>query len=84
MIYFQDHVVTDPGTTELEKQQLLTEEEYRAAREQYGPGSFEVGMGAEAIRKLLSAYDLVELSVKLRKDLVKRDRSRSVRTTSIA
>ena len=53
VVYFQDYVVVDPGTTELEHQQLLTEEEYRAARQQYGPGSFEADMGAEAIRKLL-------------------------------
>ena len=52
VIYFQDYVVIDPGTTELEPQQLLTEEEYRAARTQYGEGSFEADMGAEAVRKL--------------------------------
>ena len=69
IIYFQDHVVIDPGETDLERQQLLTEEEYRSAREQYGPGSFEVDMGAEAIRKLLASYDLVTLSDQLRTDL---------------
>jgi DNA-directed RNA polymerase subunit beta' len=69
VIYFQDHVVTDPGDTELEKQQLLTEEEYRAAREQYGAGAFEVDMGAEAVRKLLGGYDLVSLSDNLRTEL---------------
>ena len=69
VIYFQDHVVIDPGTTDLERQQLLTEEEYRAAREQWGPGSFEADMGAEAVRKLLQGYDLVSLSENLRKDL---------------
>ena len=69
VIYFQDHVVVDPGSTDLEKQQLLTEEEYRAAREQWGPGSFEVEMGAEAIRKLLMSYDLVNLSDDLRVEL---------------
>jgi DNA-directed RNA polymerase subunit beta' len=69
VIYFQDHVVVDPGDTELEKQQLLTEEEYRAAREQYGVGSFEVEMGAEAVRKLLTGYDLVQLSDDLRTEL---------------
>ena len=69
VIYFQDHVVVDPGTTQLEKQQLLTEEEYRAAREQFGPGSFEAEMGAEAIRRLLSGYDLVQLSEQLRIEL---------------
>ena len=69
VIYFQDYVVVDPGDTELEPQQLLTEEEYRAAREQYGEGSFEADMGAEAVRKLLGSLDLVELSERLRKEL---------------
>jgi DNA-directed RNA polymerase subunit beta' len=69
VIYFQDYVVTDPKSTELEKQQLLTEEEYRTAKEQYGDGSFEAEMGAEAIRKLLTGLDLVKLSDELRKDL---------------
>ncbi len=70
VIYFQDYVVVDPGSTELEPQQLLTEEDYRAARETYGDGSFEADMGAEAIRKLLASLDLVALSVKLRQELV--------------
>ena len=69
VIYFQDYVVIDPGTTELEPQQLLTEEEYRAARAQYGDGSFEADMGAEAVRKLLNKLDLVQLSEKLRVEL---------------
>ena len=62
VIYFQDYVVIDPGQTELEPQQLLTEEEYRAAAQQYGEGSFEADMGAEAVRKLLNQLDLVTLS----------------------
>ena len=62
VIYFQDYVVINPGDTALKPQQLLTEEEYRAAREQYGEGSFEAAMGAEAIRKLLQQLDLVQLS----------------------
>ncbi|MCP4890953.1 MAG: DNA-directed RNA polymerase subunit beta', partial [Planctomycetaceae bacterium] len=69
VIYFQDYVVIEPGTTELEPQQLLTEEEYRAARAQYGDGSFEADMGAEAVRKLLNKLDLVQLSEKLRVEL---------------
>ncbi len=69
VIYFQDYVVTEPGETALEPQQLLTEEEYRAAREQYGEGSFEAEMGADAIRKLLGKLDLVKLSENLRQDL---------------
>jgi len=69
VIYFQDYVVIDPGQTELEVQQLLTEEEFRNAKAQYGDGSFEADMGAEAVRKLLSTLNLVDLSVQLRKDL---------------
>ena len=68
VIYFQDYVVTNPGDTALKAQQLLTEEEYRQAREQYGE-TFEASMGAEAIRKLLQALDLVKLSVVLREEL---------------
>jgi len=69
VIYFQDYVVINPGATDLEKQQLLTEEEYRAAREQWGEGAFEAEMGAEAVRKLLMGLDLVTLSEQLRKEL---------------
>ena len=69
VIYFQDYVVVDPGDTALKPQQLLTEEEFRAAREQYGEGSFEADMGAEAIRKLLGSLDLVKLSEDLRQEL---------------
>src|SRR5947207_142460 len=70
VIYFQDYVVTNPGSTDLDAQQLLTEEEFRQAREQYGEGTFEADMGAEAVRKLLQDLDLVQLSKDLRNDLV--------------
>src|SRR5215467_4902971 len=70
VIYFQDYVVTNPGQTALKKQQLLTEEEYRTAREQYGEGTFEAEMGAEAVRKLLQDLDLVTLSRDLREELL--------------
>jgi DNA-directed RNA polymerase subunit beta' len=69
VIYFQDYVVTRPGDTKLKHRQLLTEEEYRAAREEYGDGSFEAEMGAEAVRKLLVELDLVQLSKELREEL---------------
>src|SRR5262249_56610581 len=69
VIYFQDYVVTNPGDTALKKQQLLTEDEFRSAREQYGDGAFEADMGAEAVRKLLQDLDLVHLSRDLRDEL---------------
>jgi DNA-directed RNA polymerase subunit beta' len=71
VIYFQDFVVTDPGDTPLELCQMLTEDEARAARRDYGEDAFEVGMGAEAIKKLLMQMRLVEMSEELRGDLAK-------------
>ncbi len=69
VIYFQDYVVTDPGTTDLERQQLLSEEEFKAARAEFGEGSFRANMGADAIRDLLGELDLVSLSDDLRVEL---------------
>ncbi len=69
IIYFQDYVVVDAGDTPLREQQLLTEDEYRKARETYGEGSFQADMGAEAVRKLLMRLDLVTLSKQLREEL---------------
>ena len=64
IIYFQDYVVLDAGTTPLKYKQLLTEEEYRKARQEYGETSFKADMGAEAVRKLLMDLDLAGLSVR--------------------
>ena len=60
VIYFQDYIVTDPGDTPLQDKQLLTDEEYRKAREQYGD-AFDAGMGAEAVKRLLERLDMDEL-----------------------
>jgi DNA-directed RNA polymerase subunit beta' len=68
IIYFQDYVVVDPGETPLKERQLLTEEDFRKARESYGDG-FEADMGAEAVKKLLERLNLVDLSKNLRDEL---------------
>src|SRR5205807_1527231 len=71
IIYFQDYVVINPGKTgetPLKERQLLTEEQFREARTTYGE-SFEAGMGAEAVKKLLEKLDLVVLSRALRDEL---------------
>jgi DNA-directed RNA polymerase subunit beta' len=68
IIYFQDYVVVNAGESPLKTRQLLTEEDYRKAREQYGD-TFEADMGAEAVKKLLEVLDLVELSKDLRAEL---------------
>ncbi|MBM81110.1 MAG: DNA-directed RNA polymerase subunit beta' [Planctomycetaceae bacterium] len=69
VIYFQDYVVVDPGDTPLRECQMLTEDEARQARAKYGHDSFEVEMGAEAVKKLLGRLNLVELSERLRQEL---------------
>ncbi len=64
VIYYEDYLVIDPGQTPLTKCQLLTEVEYREALDQYGE-TFTAGMGADAIRQLLSLVDLAELNKEL-------------------
>src|ERR1700719_2920175 len=66
VIYYEDYIVIDPGKTPLTKTQLLNEVEYREAQEQYGE-DFVAGMGAEAIKKLLSEIDLNKLNTDLEK-----------------
>ena len=68
VLYFASYIVTDAGTSGLNKKQLLLENEYRAAREQYG-NTFKAEMGAEAIQKLLQELDLDKMSEELRAEL---------------
>ncbi len=70
VLYFVSYVVLDPGATTLELKQTLSEREYRSYYEKYGD-TFRVGMGAEAIKELLTNIDLdkevEELNEELRK-----------------
>ena len=68
IIYFASYVVIEPGDTTLEKKQLLTEREYREKREQYGQ-SFQAGMGAEAVKRLLDDVDLEKEVGELKEEL---------------
>jgi DNA-directed RNA polymerase subunit beta' len=68
VLYFEAFVVVDPGMTELEKGQLLNDEAYLDAMEQYGD-EFDARMGAEAIRDLLRQIDLDDEISKLREEL---------------
>ncbi|WP_167554618.1 DNA-directed RNA polymerase subunit beta' [Legionella israelensis] len=68
VLYFEAFVVVDPGMTELEKGQLLNDEVYLEAMEQYGD-EFDARMGAEAIRDLLRDIDLEEEIKTLREEL---------------
>ena len=71
VVYFASYIVTDKGTSNLDKCQILSEKEYHEAEEKYGVGSFKAEMGAEALRKLLEEIDVEKLSEKLKKELVK-------------
>ena len=68
VLYFSRYIVTDPGSTPLEKKQLLNESQYNDMREKY-ENDFEAGMGAEAIKKLLSEIDLEKSCADLREEL---------------
>ena len=79
ILYFASYVVIDPGETGLNEKQLLTEKEFRSNYEKYG-NTFEVGMGAEAVKKLLMRIDLEQESKLLRDDLKDSTGQKRVRT----
>ena len=70
ILYFEAYVVVEPGMTELERGQMLTEENYLEALENYGD-EFEARMGAEAIRELLLSIDLENEVQTLREEIPK-------------
>ena len=69
VLYFASYIVLDPGNTPLTYKQVLTEQEYRKAEEDFGYGSFRAGMGAESIQELLKAIDLDAESEELKNEL---------------
>ena len=71
VLYFEYFLVTEPGLTSLAKGQLLSEEDYDNALDEFGDESFEVSIGAEAIKKILTDMDLNEEIVKIREELIK-------------
>ncbi|WP_066097670.1 DNA-directed RNA polymerase subunit beta' [Xanthomonas massiliensis] len=68
VLYFEAYVVTEPGLTPLEKRQLLTEEQYLTARQEYGD-DFDAAMGAEAVYDLLRTIDLQSEMTRLREEI---------------
>ena len=69
VLYFGAYVVIDAGQTPLNYKQILSDKEYREAQEQYGTKAFRAGMGAEAIRELLTHLDLPKLGKELRDEI---------------
>ncbi|MCV2870581.1 DNA-directed RNA polymerase subunit beta' [Defluviimonas sp. WL0002] len=69
ILYFENYVVIEPGLTDLSYGQLMTEEEYLDAQDQYGADAFTANIGAEAIRDMLAAIDLDATAEQLREEL---------------
>jgi DNA-directed RNA polymerase subunit beta' len=69
ILYFEYYVVLEPGLTPLQDRQLLSEEEYLKAQEEYGNDSFTAMIGAEAIREMLKALDLEKMAADLRVEI---------------
>src|SRR6184192_2143015 len=69
ILYFEHYVVLEPGLTPLQDRQLLSEDEYLKAQEEYGPDSFTAMIGAEAIRGMLKALDLEKMAADLRVEI---------------
>ncbi|MBV0891034.1 DNA-directed RNA polymerase subunit beta' [Paracoccus sp. Z118] len=69
ILYFENYVVIEPGLTDLSYGQLLSEEEFLDAQDQYGADAFTANIGAEAIREMLSNIDLQATADQLREDL---------------
>ena len=69
VLYFENFVVIDPGMTPLEEKKLLSEEDYMDAQDEFGEDMFTAGIGAEALKTMLSAIDLDEERTQLRIDL---------------
>ncbi|MCR4907476.1 MAG: DNA-directed RNA polymerase subunit beta' [Lachnospiraceae bacterium] len=68
VLYFASYIVLDPGPSDLEKKQILSEKEFQDYRAQYG-SKFRVGMGAEAVKELLLEIDLDKESAELKEEL---------------
>ena len=76
VLYFASYIVTDKGSSDLEKKTILSEKEYLEAKEKYG-NTFKAEVGAEAIYKLLADIDLEEESKRLKEELKKAGNSKS-------
>ncbi|MBP0614728.1 DNA-directed RNA polymerase subunit beta' [Jiella mangrovi] len=69
VLYFENYIVTEPGLTSLKEHQLLSEEEYMIAIDEFGEDSFTALIGAEAIQELLGSMDLEKIAGDLREEL---------------
>src|ERR671930_1151558 len=73
ILYFESYVVLEPGLTPLKDRQLLSEDEYLKAQDEYGQDSFTAAIGAEAIREMLKGLDLDKMQADLRAEIAGSD-----------
>ncbi len=69
VLYFENYIVIEPGITPFKDKQLLSEDQYNQAIEEHGQDGFTAGIGAEAIREILSAMDLPKIAIDLRQEI---------------
>jgi DNA-directed RNA polymerase subunit beta' len=69
VLYFENYIVLEPGLTTLKPLQLLTEEDYLKAQDEFGEDSFTAAIGAEAVRELLKGLDLEKIRDELRQEI---------------
>ncbi len=69
VLYFENYIVIEPGITNFREKQLITEEQYYQAIDEFGQDSFTAGIGAEAIRELLASMDLHKIRDELRQEI---------------
>ncbi|WP_439542965.1 DNA-directed RNA polymerase subunit beta' [Hyphomicrobium sp.] len=70
VLYFENYIVTEPGISPFKEKQLLTEDQFNQAIEEHGPDSFTAGIGAEAIRELMTGMDLEKIREDLRQEII--------------
>jgi DNA-directed RNA polymerase subunit beta' len=70
ILYFEHYVVLEPGLTPLKDRQLLSEDDYVKAQDQFGADSFTAMIGAEAIREMLKGLDLEKMAAELRQEII--------------
>jgi len=70
VLYFENYIVMDPGMTPLKKSQLISEDEFMRAQDEYGEDAFAANIGAEALKSMLLALNLEQEQEKLRLELV--------------
>ena len=73
ILYFEHYVVLEPGLTPLKDRQLLSEDDYVKAQDEFGADSFTAMIGAEAIREMLKALDLEKMAADLRQEIIEFD-----------